>query len=333
MTSPFRNTHIPFDIEQPVFFNENCIDGAKAHLLDDSIDVIITDPPYGIGGDTLHRHYNRDESFVIDGYVEVPKSEYQHFSDQWISQAARVLKPGGSLFIVSGYTNLFEILAALRKTSLKEVNHIIWKYNFGVYTTRKFVTSHYHILFYEKPGGKRPFHRFCRFSEKEKSPDGRSLLYQDLEDVWILNREYKPAAQKNKNELPFSLLAKLLQYTSQEADIVADFFLGSFSTAKVAKALNRKVLGFELNKQAFSYQVKQVEQIIPGSKLEALKRGKDEQPKNRGKIWEPQELERLFTTYDSLQKKGYTKTQCVELLGEQFGRGRFAVQNALKRKP
>src|SRR5690606_23966734 len=87
-------------------------------------------------------HYNRKESFVIDGYTEIPLDKYPAFSQQWIQQAERVLKPGGSLYIVSGYTNLIHILNALHKTSLIEMNHLIWKYNFGDYTRQKYI----HIL-------------------------------------------------------------------------------------------------------------------------------------------------------------------------------------------
>ncbi len=49
-----------------MFYNIDCIEGAKKYLKDNSIDLIITDPPYGIEGDKLHSHYNRDESKVID---------------------------------------------------------------------------------------------------------------------------------------------------------------------------------------------------------------------------------------------------------------------------
>jgi site-specific DNA-methyltransferase (adenine-specific) len=77
------------------FFNEDCVAGAKKYLADDSIDLIVTDPPYGIEGGTLHKHYHRDETFVVDGYVEVPRAEYASFSEQWIREAARVLRPGG----------------------------------------------------------------------------------------------------------------------------------------------------------------------------------------------------------------------------------------------
>ena len=119
------------------FYNGDCVAGAAEHIPDDAVDLIITDPPYGIDGDRLHRHYNRDEEFVVEGYVEVPADEYGEFSRAWIQQAERILRPGGSLYVVSGYTNLYHILAALRETELTEVNHIIWHYNFGVYTRRK----------------------------------------------------------------------------------------------------------------------------------------------------------------------------------------------------
>src|SRR5690348_2743055 len=124
----------------PVLVNADCVKGALRHLPDASVDLIITDPPYGIEGDRLHRHYNRDERFVIGGYVEVEKQAYNAFSRAWIAQAERVLRPGGQIYIVSGYTNLYDVLDALRGTSLVEINHLIWKYNFGVYTSRKYVS-------------------------------------------------------------------------------------------------------------------------------------------------------------------------------------------------
>jgi site-specific DNA-methyltransferase (adenine-specific) len=89
-----------------VFYNTDCVRGALDHLADASVDLIVTDPPYGIDGDRLHRHYNRDERFVIDGYVEVDRRAYNAFSRAWIAQASRVLRPGGLLYVISGYTNL-----------------------------------------------------------------------------------------------------------------------------------------------------------------------------------------------------------------------------------
>jgi len=92
------------------FYNEDCITGAKKYLPDNSIDLIICDPPFGINGNRLDRHYNRDERNVLDGYVDVPESEYPEFSAKWINEAERILRPGGSMYIVSGYSSLRYIL-------------------------------------------------------------------------------------------------------------------------------------------------------------------------------------------------------------------------------
>jgi site-specific DNA-methyltransferase (adenine-specific) len=229
------------------FFNQDCINGMKMHIDSDSIDLVITDPPYGIDGDKLHKHYNRKESNVIDGYVEIPKEEYQEFSIKWIKECERVLKPSGSMYIVSGYSCLREILNALNETDLVEINHLIWEYNFGVYTKNKYVSSHYHILFYVKsPEKKKTFNTFCRFENTKES-------YKDRIDVFQINREYKPGQIKNKNQLPTELVRKLLLYSSNEGDVILDPFLGGFTTAFVAIEESRVPVGFEINKSAFDY--------------------------------------------------------------------------------
>jgi site-specific DNA-methyltransferase (adenine-specific) len=312
------------------FYNEDSISGAQRHLEDNSVDLIITDPPYGIRGDTLHRHYNRNERCVIPGYVEIPDDEYADFSVRWIAEAERVLRPGGSLYIVSGYTNLYHILHALKQTSLAEVNHIIWKFRFGVFTKRKYVSSHYHILFYEKPGGKRVFNTESRYGLAEKTDNGRSPNTSDREDVWVINREYKPGQQKNKNELPKALLTKMLQYSSNEGDLVCDFFLGGFSTAEVAIGLNRRVIGFEISEPVFGTKIRMLKQLVPGSLLDTLRSPVLKRNRNEGQRWTAQERAALASRYSVLQKGKRPKKDIVAILCKEFGRGRFAIEKALQ---
>lgn len=312
-------------------YNEDCVTGAQRCIPDGSVDLIITDPPYGIEGGQLHRHYHRDEGFVVDGYVEIDRSEYLDFSHQWIKEAERILRPGGSAFIVSGYTNLYAILDALRHTSLTEINHIIWKYNFGVYTRMKFVSSHYHILYYAKPGGKRTFNLESRFGTGEKDEWGGSCNYQDREDVWIINREYKPGQVKNKNELPTQLLIKMIQYASDEGELIADLFLGGCSTAKTAVGLCRRAIGFELSEATFAARAPVVAAVKPGYLLNYLRIPSQIKPVNQGKSWNDDELNQLQSRFVSLRGEGKKIGQAEKILMEEFGRGRFAIKNALER--
>jgi len=316
-----------------MFWNQDCITGAREHLPNNSADLIICDPPYGINGDKLDKHYNRDESNVIGGYTEIPESEYPKFSRDWILEAARVLKPGGSMFIVSGYTNLRHILNALAETELQELNHIIWKYNFGVYTSKKFVSSHYHILFYAKPGGTRTFNTFAFYSDSERAENGGAANYLDREDVWVINREYKPGEIKNKNQLPTALLAKMVMYASNPGDTVCDFFLGSFSTAKVAVGLGRKATGFEINRNAFDYQIKQINKVKPGELLGALKKPEENKLFNRGRPLDDNEKIAIISEYNNFISSGMTKKKSLEKITERYGRGYWSLSRMIDSAP
>jgi site-specific DNA-methyltransferase (adenine-specific) len=313
------------------FYNGDCISGAAEHIPDDSVDLIITDPPYGINGDKLHQHYNRNEEFVVDGYVEIPQARYADFSLKWIREAERDLRPGGSIYIVSGYTNLVDILVALRQTSLKEVNHIIWKYNFGVFTRQKYVSSHYHILFYEKPGGKRTFNLESRYGLVEKTDGDRSLNTRDREDVWVINREYKPGKLKNKNELPMALLIRMIQYSSNEGDLMGDFFLGGFSTAKAAIGLNRRATGFEIAKPAFDAKIAEMKTIRPGSLVEKLRTPLIDNPRRSRKPWTDGDVKTLRKEFRRLAAKKMPKKEILAQLQKRFGRGRWAIEKVLKK--
>jgi site-specific DNA-methyltransferase (adenine-specific) len=227
-------------------WNECAIHGMKTRIASNSIDCVFTDPPYGIDGDKLHAHYARDEKFVVPGYVEVSKQDYSQFSQDWITECARVLRPGGSFYCVTGYTGLRDILNALASTDLEERNHLIWKFNFPVYTKNKFVSTHYHILYWIKPPQRQvTFNTFCRFQEIVDS-------YHDREDVFELKREYQPGQIKNKNQLPESLVEKFLLYSTHRGHRVLDPFMGGFTTAKVSLKYGRVPVGFEKNSNAFN---------------------------------------------------------------------------------
>ncbi|MEN6610675.1 MAG: site-specific DNA-methyltransferase [Methanoregulaceae archaeon] len=320
----------PVSVHGSLFYNEDCRNGAREHIPANSVDLIITDPPYGINGNSLHVHYNRDENGVIPGYTDIPPEEYGEFSREWIREAERILRPGGSLYIVSGYTNLYHVLHALRETSLREINHIIWKYSFGVFTSTKYVSSHYHLLFYEKPGRKRTFNTESRFGLLEKGRDGRSENYRDRLDVWEIPREYKPGKRKNKNELPEALLVKMIQYSSSEGDLVCDFFLGGFSTAKVAIGMNRRALGFEISEEAFREKIPEIRALIPGYLLQDLPRPIPALKGNRRARWTENEVSLLRKRFDELTCSGKTRRETLAILQVEFQRGYWGIEKALK---
>jgi len=176
-----------------------------------------------------------------------------------MSEAFRILKESGSMYVFSGWNNLKDILTALDDVGFTTINHIIWKYQFGVVTSKKFVTSHYHCLYVCKNTKKRKFYPFTRFKKTSKTSDGKSLHYQDKEDVWIIKREYWTGDKKTPTKLPSELIEKILEYSSQKKDIVFDPFLGSGQVAFVSKNKGRQFLGFEIVKEYYKFAKKRLD--------------------------------------------------------------------------
>ena len=245
-------------IEINKIYNQNCIDGMKL-IPKNKIDLVITDPPFAINFKAKKANYNRIESRVISGYNEIQSKDYYNFTFEWMSEVFRILKNSGSMYIFSGWNNLKDVLQALDDVGFITINHIIWKYQFGVVTKKKFVTSHYHCLYVCKDDKKRKFFPFFRFKQDEKTKDGHSLHYKDKEDVWDIKREYWTGDEKTPTKLPSELIKKLLEYSSEKKDIVFDPFLGSGQVAVVSKSLNRQFIGFEIVPNYYKFAKKRLD--------------------------------------------------------------------------
>jgi len=234
-------------------FYMDCIEGLKS-IKENSVQLVIADPPFGINFSGKSSMYNRRKDLVIDNYHEI-SDNYGEFSLKWITQLSRILKSDGTAYIISGYSNLHYILNAINVSGLKLINHIIWKFQFPVFTTRKFGSSHYHILFLAK--NKKYF--FNRISH-----------YND--DVWYIKRTYMNGKKKNGTKLPEELVQKMIDFSSKPNDLILDCFMGNGTTAIVSKKNYRHYIGFELNKNMKEVinsnlnEVKCGESYIPYSK-------------------------------------------------------------------
>jgi len=242
-------------------YNMDCIEGMK-HIPDNTIDLVITDPPFAIDFKAKRNNYHRTASRVIEGYNEIPRKEYYNFTLKWMKEVHRILKDSGSMYVFSGWNNLKDILIAIDELGFITVNHIIWKYQFGVVTKRKFVTSHYHCLYVCKDDEKRKFFPYSRYGKEEDDKDGGSLHYKDKEDVWIIKREYWTGDQKTPTKLPAELIKKILMYSSEEGDIILDPFLGSGQVAVVSKMLKRQYIGFEIVKEYYEFAKERLEKNL-----------------------------------------------------------------------
>ena len=227
----YRTKKPPEGLTLDHIYFKDCMQGMKT-LPENCIDLVIADPPFGIEFDGKSGVYNRDSTLVIEGYEEAQGS-YNQFTKQWIAEIPRILKPHGSIYIFSGWTNLEAVLKAAREVGLVTINHMIWQYPFGVFTKKRFVTSHYHILLLVKDS------KDYFFNKIEHYP----------EDVWRINREYRTGQTKNGTKLPTEVISRCIDFSSKPGDIVLDPFMGNGTTAVAAKSNWRHFVGFEVNKQ------------------------------------------------------------------------------------
>lgn len=211
----------------------------------ESVDLIVTDPPFAIEFKGRRTNYHRTPERVIEGYNEIPKEKYLEFTLEWMKEAYRVLKQTGSMYVFSGWTNLKDILIAIDDVGFKTLNHIIWKYQFGVFTRKKFVTSHYHVLLVVKDLKKYTFNKIEHYPE----------------DVWRINREYWTGKTKTSTKLPVELVKRTILFSSKEGDIVLDPFMGSGTTAVSCKLTNRHFIGFEIVPEYVRFASQRVSKI------------------------------------------------------------------------
>lgn len=236
----------------------DCVEGLKKYVADKSVNHFYADPPFGIDFTKTESMYNRKKKYVVKGYTEPMR--YRDFTLQWVKECYRVLKNDGTGFICSGWTNLADVLWAIDQAGFTVVNHIIWKYNFGVYTKKKFVTSHYHILFVAK-GKNWTFRKDCRHSDV-RDKEGNDN-YRDREDVWLINRPYRRGEEKNANTQPENLVEKALDYTTNVGDLVLDPFAGGGTTAVVCKKMRRNFIGFEINSEMKELIERRLNDVTP----------------------------------------------------------------------
>jgi len=239
----------------------------------EKFDLIVADPPFGID-------FNKNcHEYGSDGYIlyedKFKGMEYEEFSYEWISRCFDALKPDGSMYIVSGWTNIGDILNAIKKTDFILKNHIIWYFEWGVFAKTKYVTSHYHIPFLVKD------EKNYTFKPQWSNPNTKRKGHKYEKDVWYwadYNRGNDPDHIKGHPcQLPLVLLKKMLKISSNIGDWVGDVFSGSGGTLRACRELGRNCISMERNpdfKPIIEKKAKMNQKILGKEETEVKKKSK-----------------------------------------------------------
>jgi len=187
----------------------DCLEGLK-RMSDNSVDCIITDPPYGIN--YLSNHYkngNPHKPIENDDKLFIP-----------IDELWRVLKPNGAIFV------FFSHKVPLIDKRVK--NTIIWvKNNWTAGDLYSDFGNQYECI---------------AFMPKEQF----KLKSKRYSNIWKFDR-VSPDKLKHPTQKPTSIIRRMIESSTNENDLILDPFMGSGTTAIACKELNRKYIGFEIS--------------------------------------------------------------------------------------
>lgn len=240
-------------------------------LQSESVDLIFADPPYNI----KKAEWDSFES----------QEEYVRWSLQWIEQAARILKPTGTLY-VCGFS---EILADLRLPAsrfFKGCKWLVWHYKNKANLGSDWGRSHESILHFRKsreftfnvddvriPYGrhtlKYPEHPQAETSQYGNGDKDRDRIWEPHprgakpRDVIEIPTTCNGMHEKTDHptQKPEELLRKIVLASSNAGDLVIDPFVGSGTTVVVAEQLRRRWLGCDISPEYCDWAAKRIELV------------------------------------------------------------------------
>lgn len=215
---------------------------------DESIDLLFADPPYNIG-----------KSFNGTKEKWASEEEYLAWSYQWLELCIRKLKPTGSIYVMTSTQNMPYFDLYLRKR-LTILSRIVWYYDSSGVQARKYFGSLYEpILFCVKDDRNYTFNADAILVEAKTGAQRKLIDYRKATpamynttkvpgNVWEIPRvRYRmDEYEDHPTQKPIALLERIIKASSHPEDTVLDPFSGTFTTSCVAKALDRKSIGIEI---------------------------------------------------------------------------------------
>ena len=230
--------------------NGNCIDELKK-IPEKSFDLIFADPPYNMQlGEMLKRPDNSKVDSVNDEWDKFKDfKSYDEFSNLWLKECKRVLKDNGSIWVIGSYHNIFRLGYHMQNLDYWILNDVIWRKRNPMPNFRgtRFTNAHETLL-------------WCTTSRKAKY----TFNYQNLKELnegkqmrsdWhipICSGKERLREDNNQRshptQKPEALLYRVILSSTNVGDTILDPFLGSGTSAVMAKKLQRNFIGFERDK-------------------------------------------------------------------------------------
>jgi len=235
-------------------YQDDCVKILNEKIDEKSVDLIFADPPYNLSGNGLKWEGNKtggDWYMVNEEWDKMSAPEYMQFTRNWISACHKVLKDNGSIYISCTYHNLAEVMIVLKQLDFKINNVIVWQKTNAMPNMTKRVFTHSTEFIVWAVKGKKWIFNYTELKKinPETQKDG---AFKQMRDVWSLplvqgkerlhGKDGRALHPTQKSE---EMLKRIIVASSNKGGLVLDPFLGSGTTAVVAKKLGRSWIGVE----------------------------------------------------------------------------------------
>jgi site-specific DNA-methyltransferase (adenine-specific) len=219
----------------------DCLDIMR-DLRSESIDLIVTDPPYNLAKD----YGNDSDNLDHEGYLL--------FSRKWLAEAVRALKPTGTLYLFMGMRYISYIYVILEQEFHMLFNSwISWTYTQGIGKTKGFSPRHDDILMFTK-SSKYKFNLDAVRVPQKYYRNINNMRGANPGNVWEFSHIHycQTNRQNHPTQKPEALFERMILASSDEEDLVLDPFCGSGTSLRVCQQTNRRGIGIEINRKYVS---------------------------------------------------------------------------------
>lgn len=250
-----------------IYFGD-CLSILPDHIENETVDLVYADPPYNLSGNGLKWKGNKtggDWFMVNEKWDKMAPEDYLNFTYQWISECKRILKNNGSIYISCSFHNIGEIIITLKALEFKVNNVITWyKRNSMPNMTKRVFTHSTEYVVWAVKGTSWIFnYETIKKINPEKQINGADKQMRDMWSIPLLQGKERLKQSNNKTlhptQKPEELLKRIILASSNPGDIIFDPFMGSGTTAVVAKKFGRHFIGVESNDLYFSAALSRIE--------------------------------------------------------------------------
>ena len=221
---------------------------------DKTFDLVFADPPYNLQiGKKLKRPDNSKVNGVNDKWDRFESfDEYDNFCKEWLVECRRVLKDSGTIWVIGSYHNIFRLGYHIQNIGYWILNDVIWKKNNPMPNFRgtRFTNAHETLIWASKY--KKSKYTFNYQSLKCLNDDLQVRSDWSMPICSGRERIKKNGKKIHSTQKPESLLHRILLASTNKGDFVFDPFLGTGTTAIVAKKMGRNYFGIEKELKYFN---------------------------------------------------------------------------------